>query len=103
MRIEEVMYALYEQIQFKGLAFYVLKSESNNRVRYMMVQPGPTVGQVFDEFGKDDYLSLIYHNDRPAGRKINSLERRIIRFATILFVIWVALYAFPYLQAFLDP
>lgn len=39
----------------------------------MMVQPGPTVGQVFDEFSKDDYLSLIYHNDRPAGRKITSL------------------------------
>lgn len=27
LRIEEVMYALYEQIQYKGLAFYVLKSE----------------------------------------------------------------------------
>lgn len=67
------MYALYEQIKYKGLAFYVLKSEGSNRVRYMMVQPGPTVGQVFDEFGKDDYLSLIYHNDRPNGRKITSL------------------------------
>lgn len=73
------MYALYQQIQKKGLAFYVLKSErkwgniANNKVRFMLVQPGPTIGQVFDEFSKDDYLSLIYHDAPLGGRKITSL------------------------------
>ena len=38
-----------------------------------MVQPGPTIGQVFDEFSKDNYLTLIYHNAGPGSKKITSL------------------------------
>jgi hypothetical protein len=69
----------------------------------MMVQPGPTIGQVFDEFAKNDYLSLIYHNSTPGGKKISKLERRIIRFATILFFIWIALYAYPFVKEYFYP
>ena len=44
LKIEEVFYALYNQIETKGLAFYVLRSESNNKVSYYHVKPGPTLG-----------------------------------------------------------
>ncbi len=104
------MYALYEQIQYKGLAFYVLKSErnndtyeANNKVRYVMLQPGPTIGQVFDEFAKNDYLPLIYHNTNIGVRKISTLERRIIRLAVVMAIIWIALYAGPYISEYFNP
>lgn len=46
---------------------------ANNKVRFVMLQPGATVGKVFDEFSKNDYLALIYHNATLGMRKITTL------------------------------
>lgn len=71
-------------------------------MRFVMVQPGPTIGQLFDEFSKDGYLSLIYHNTNVTKR-VTSLERRIIRIVTILAVIWITLYVYPFVRDYFDP
>lgn len=68
-----------------------------------MLQPGVTVGKVFDEFSKNDYLALIYHNANLGMRKITTLERRIIRFAIVIAFIWIALYAVPLINQYLNP
>jgi hypothetical protein len=56
------MYALYEQIQIKGMVFYALKDEGNDKLKYVLLQPGPTLKQIYDKFGAKDHLLLIYHN-----------------------------------------
>jgi uncharacterized membrane protein len=71
-------------------------------VRYLLLQPGPTIGKIFDEYSKNDYLALIYHNTN-VNKRVSNLERRIIRFATILGIIWMVIYLYPMVMGYLYP
>jgi hypothetical protein len=68
-----------------------------------MIQPGPTIGRIYDEFSKDGYLALIYHNTNIGLRKISTLERRIIRVAIIVAIAWIALYLWPMASEYFNP
>jgi hypothetical protein len=55
------MYRLYQQIDTKGLFFFCLHSVKD-KAKYVRIQPGRTIEQIYKNYGKDDYLTLIYGN-----------------------------------------
>jgi hypothetical protein len=54
------MYRLYEQIQQKGLYFFCINNSPEQKVKYIRLQPGPTIEKIFSRYGRNDYLILIY-------------------------------------------
>ena len=60
LKIEQAMYRLYEQIQQKGLVFFCLNNNPEDKAKYIRLQPGPTIEQIFNRYGKNNYLMLIY-------------------------------------------
>jgi hypothetical protein len=59
--IEQAMYRLYQQIDTKGLFFFCLHL-LKDKIKYVRIQPGPTIEQMYHRYGKDEFLTLIYGN-----------------------------------------
>ena len=101
LAIESVLTALSKQIEVKGLHFYVLK-EVDKRLKYEHIAPGHTVGQLFDKYGRQDYLSIIYHTKNIGRKSVTPLPKRLIRLAVLVTVVWACIYSWPFLSRFLD-
>jgi len=61
LMIEQAMYRLYEQIQQKGLYFFCLQVVKE-KAKYVRIQPGQTIEQIYNRYGRDEMLVLIYGN-----------------------------------------
>eukprot|EP00919_Chromeraceae_sp_WS-2016_P064918 GHVR01153719.1.p1 GENE.GHVR01153719.1~~GHVR01153719.1.p1 ORF type:complete len:119 (+),score=6.43 GHVR01153719.1:94-450(+) len=66
LKIEQAMYNLFQQIQQKGLYFFCLREErtgkdqKKNKIKYVVLRPGATIEEVYNRYGRDDLLTLIY-------------------------------------------
>ena len=89
------MYALYKQIEQKGLYFftpYLVK----DKIRYKFLEPGVTIESVYKDFGRAGYLTLVYSDKQLGMQGILSMQKWMIRFLVFIGLIWVFLYGYSY-------
>ena len=98
------MYSLYNQIQIKGLYFFCTRfNTKEKKKKYVVLKPGETIEQVFfvinmqiyNKYGKDGFLTLIYGDKNIGLGGINNMEKWLIRIVILLAAVWLFLYAYP--------
>jgi cell division protein YceG involved in septum cleavage len=89
------MYRLYQQIDTKGLYFFCLQ-EVKEKTKYIRIQPGSTIEQIYNRYGRDDFLILIYGNGEMGLEGLKKMEKCMIILLIVIAGIWVALYAYKY-------
>jgi cell division protein YceG involved in septum cleavage len=95
LKIEQAMYRLYQQIDTKGLYFFCLQ-EVKEKTKYIRIQPGSTIEQIYNRYGRDDFLILIYGNGEMGLEGLKKMEKCMIILLIVIAGIWVALYAYKY-------
>ena len=89
------MYRLYEQIKTKGLHFFCLHSEKE-KAKYVKLKPGPTIEQIYNKYGRNEYLILIYADSELGMEGIKKMERCLMWILGILATIWIVLFGLNY-------
>jgi hypothetical protein len=95
LKVEQAMYRLYEQIQTKPLYFFCLTTRKD-QTKYVRLQPGPTIQELFRRFGRNESLLLIYADSEVGMQGIKKMERCLIWVLGILATIWVVLFGLNY-------
>ena len=96
LKIEQAMYRLYEQIQQKELYLFCLNNNQKDKAKYIRLQPGPTIEQIFNRYGKNDYLLLIYADSEVGMQGLKKMEKCMMWVLGILATIWIVLYGTSY-------
>jgi hypothetical protein len=93
--IEQAMLTLYEQIKVKGLCFFCPVLQPN-KLKYIMLKPGPTIQDVFTKYGREGYLILLYSDEHLGMEGLLNMEKWMIRILIFVAAIWLALYLYTY-------
>ena len=95
LKIEQAMYRLYEQIQTKGLYFFCMQV-SKDRAKYIKINPGPTIEEMYNRYGRNDCLVLVYGNGEMGMEGLQKMEKCMLTLLVIVGTIWLVLFGYNY-------
>jgi hypothetical protein len=71
-------------------------------VRYFNIKPGQTIGEVYDSYSYNDYLTLIYNNGPLKRWNFSHNQLRMLRILFILVMVWAIMTLYPLIEDYLS-
>ena len=65
-------------------------------MKYTVIKPGPTIKSIYNQYGTNGYLTLLYSNKELGMQGLLSMEKWMVRVLVIVGLFWLILYGYSY-------
>ena len=72
-------------------------------MKYTVINPGPTIKSIYNQYGANGYLTLLYSDKQLGMQGLISMEKWMIRILVIVGLFWIILYGYSYYLSYNTP